>query len=110
MRAKITGYIIATDHLRQSFTVKPEDSAPVRVYAGDKIFTRVIRAVETGCLNENSRTRGTFKVSGKVAVGFKLHPGTVRFPIGNTIVESENYTLYDFVRMLNRAVDRRPPE
>jgi hypothetical protein len=110
MKTKITGRLIAIDHLRQAITVKPDNSTPVRIYAGDKIFTSVIQAIETDRLNGNNETRGAFIVSGKVAVRFKRYPGTVMFRIGNWFVESENRTLYDFIRLLNHASGREPSE
>jgi hypothetical protein len=72
MKVKITGRVIAIDHGRQSFNIKPDSAQPVRVFASENVFTKLANRVESDKLAGIVETRGNFTVSGKVLVGLKI--------------------------------------
>jgi hypothetical protein len=72
MKVKITGRVVAIDHARQSFNIKPDNAQPVRVFACENVFIKLVNRVESGRLAGKNETRGNFTVSGKVLVGFQV--------------------------------------
>jgi hypothetical protein len=88
MKVTIIGRIITIDHKRQSFMVKPDNSAPTRLYADEKVFAKIASAVEAGRI-AGKEAYGAVDVSGKVAIAFirlksKYRPGDliIESPLG----------------------------